>query len=76
MNKDVRTVQLSKRSRLTGETMQIERKEVRCCGEWLRCDNFTTTCPDCGADYNMSGDRLAPREQWGEETGERWRDRY
>ena len=27
------------------------------------------TC-DCGADYNWSGMRLAPRECWGEETGE------
>jgi hypothetical protein len=25
---------------------------------------------ECGADYNMSGQMLAPREQWGEETGE------
>jgi len=24
----------------------------------------------CGADYNWNGTRLAPREQWGEETGE------
>jgi hypothetical protein len=30
---------------------------------------FTNTC-ECGADYNMSGDLLAPRDQWGEETGE------
>jgi hypothetical protein len=30
---------------------------------------FTNTC-DCGADYNGSGQLLAPREQWGEETGE------
>ena len=32
-------------------------------------DGFTNTC-DCGADYNMSGQLLAPRSQWGEETGE------
>lgn len=27
------------------------------------------TC-ECGAEYNLAGQRLAPREQWGEETGE------
>ncbi|KPJ96736.1 MAG: hypothetical protein AMS18_00310 [Gemmatimonas sp. SG8_17] len=48
--------------------------EVECCGEWLRCEGFTTTCPDCGADYNWAGQRLASREQWGEETGETYAD--
>ena len=45
-------------------------RQVKCCGEWLDCDGFTNTCGSCGADYNMSGQRLAPRSQWGEETGE------
>jgi hypothetical protein len=27
-------------------------------------------CPECGTDYSATGQRLAPREQWGEETGE------
>ena len=40
------------------------------CGEEVYLDGFTNTCYECGADYNMSGQRLAPREQWGEETGE------
>ena len=45
-------------------------KTVQCsCGRTVTCSSFTNTCP-CGADYNMSGSRLAPREQWGEETGE------
>lgn len=44
--------------------------EVKCCGEWLDCDRFTNTCELCGTDYNGSGQQLAPREQWGEETGE------
>lgn len=44
--------------------------EVKCCGEWLDCDRFTNTCELCGSDYNGSGQQLAPREQWGEETGE------
>ena len=44
--------------------------EVRCCRQWLRCDLFTNVCNTCGADYNMCGDKLAPRSQWGDETGE------
>jgi hypothetical protein len=44
--------------------------QVLCCGDWLSCCGFTNTCSTCGADFNMSGQRLAPREQWGEETGE------
>lgn len=39
------------------------------CGEEVELTGFTNTCC-CGADYNMSGQRLAPREQWGEETNE------
>jgi len=45
---------------------------VNCpCGEDVDCQSFTNEC-DCGADYNFSGTRLAPRSQWGEETGESW----
>lgn len=43
------------------------------CGRRVTLYGFTNTC-DCGADYNSSGQRLAPREQWGEETGEHWSD--
>jgi hypothetical protein len=39
------------------------------CGQYVDLCGFTNTC-DCGADYNMSGQRLAGREQWGEDTGE------
>jgi hypothetical protein len=39
------------------------------CGEEVVLCGFTNTCV-CGADYNSSGQRLAPRNQWGEETGE------
>lgn len=39
------------------------------CGEKVELSGFTNTC-DCGADYNMSGQRLADRSQWGEDTGE------
>lgn len=40
------------------------------CGEEVPLDCHTNTCDGCGADYNLSGQHLAPREQWGEETGE------
>lgn len=40
------------------------------CGKEVVLSNFTNTCYNCEADYNMSGQMLAPREQWGEETGE------
>jgi hypothetical protein len=40
------------------------------CGEHVTLDGFTCTCENCGADYNSSGQRLAPREQWGDDTGE------
>ena len=39
------------------------------CGKEVELRGFTNTC-ECGADYNDSGQLLAPREQWGEETGE------
>jgi len=42
----------------------------RCpCGASVSLRGFTNTC-GCGRDYNMSGQELAPREQWGEETNE------
>jgi hypothetical protein len=51
-------------------------KIVKCsCGKELPCDNFTNTC-SCGNDYNFNGSMLAPRSQWGEETGEHWTDCY
>jgi hypothetical protein len=40
-----------------------------CCGSHVELYGFTNTC-GCGADFNMSGDMLAARSQWGEETGE------
>jgi hypothetical protein len=39
------------------------------CGEEVILDRFTCTC-ECGVDYNGFGQELAPRSQWGEETGE------
>jgi len=40
------------------------------CGEEVSLDGFTNTCENCGRDYNSCGQELAPRCQWGEETGE------
>jgi hypothetical protein len=40
------------------------------CGAEVQLDGFTCTCESCGADYNMGGQRLAPREQWELDTGE------
>lgn len=39
------------------------------CKRHIQLEGSTNTCK-CGADYNSFGQRLAPREQWGEETGE------
>jgi hypothetical protein len=47
----------------------------RCsCGCEVELYGFTNTCDKCGRDYNMSGQALAPRSQWGEETGESYCD--
>ena len=49
---------------------EVERSIGLCqCGQEVELFSFTNTCK-CGRDYNMSGQRLAPRSQWGEETGE------
>ncbi len=45
------------------------------CSKHVSLSGFTNTC-ECGADYNSSGQLLAPREQWGEETGESLSDIY
>lgn len=43
--------------------------ECNDCGRAVILSGFTNEC-ECGLDYNMSGQELAPRSQWGEETGE------
>lgn len=45
----------------------------RCdCGAFMPWEGYGRDygCDKCGADYNSAGQRLAPRSQWGEETGE------
>ena len=60
----------SRWSEVSNCMIDMERMKIRChCGATLVCQGFTNTC-DCGRDYNMSGDLLADRSQWGEETGE------
>lgn len=50
---------------------QVEPRHGICqCGERVALDSFTCTCPGCGRDYNSSGQLLAPRSQWGDDTGE------
>ncbi len=49
----------------------VKRKLGRCeCGHEVELLKFTNSCGECGRDYNISGVLLAPRSQWGEETGE------
>ena len=53
-----------------GHLIDITAWRFECCGQEFYLDGFTNTCGECGADYNSSGQMLAPRSQWGEETGE------
>jgi hypothetical protein len=53
---------------------EVKAAIIKCnCGQEVYLHGFTNTC-ECGADYNMGGQRLAPRDQWGEETGEHYSD--
>jgi hypothetical protein len=40
------------------------------CAAMVSLERWTNTCDGCGAEYNSDGQRLAPRELWGAETGE------
>jgi hypothetical protein len=52
----------------------VEPAVGRCdCGAEVVLDGFTCPC-ECGRDYNSSGQLLAHRSQWGEETGEELAD--
>tara|TARA_B000000557_G_scaffold224132_1_gene193607 strand:- start:565 stop:1017 length:453 start_codon:yes stop_codon:yes gene_type:complete len=46
--------------------------QIKCCNKWLSLDSFTNTCKHCNTDYSGSGELLAPRHFWGEETGAYW----
>jgi hypothetical protein len=40
------------------------------CGTEVVLATNTNTCDGCGVEYNAWGQKLAPRSQWGWETGE------
>ena len=59
-----------RREEVFNGTRNVSRAVIQCsCGEEVLCYGNTNTC-ECGRDYNMSGQLLAHRSQWGEETGE------
>jgi len=51
----------------------MERTKQCDCGRTVDLDHSTNEC-ECGQLFNSSGQRLAPVEQWGEETGEHYLD--
>jgi hypothetical protein len=54
-----------------GGFMRIISRHGKCkCGATVEFGHFTNTCDKCDRDYNSSGQELAHRSQWGEETGE------
>jgi len=57
------------------EKTKIMLCEGATCTEKIELRHFTNTC-HCGRDYNMNGELLADRDQWGYETGEHWSDCY
>lgn len=51
--------------------MNEDKKVVCYCGEDVYLDSmWANACDECGQEYNGFGQALAPREFWGEETGE------
>jgi hypothetical protein len=55
-----------------GKNPNREYPVVKCdCGAEVHCDNaWANPCEDCDREYGSGGYQLAPRSQWGEETGE------
>lgn len=54
------------------ENTYTEPAAIRCrCGaEVVLYSSWASECEKCGTEYNGGGQALAPRSQWGEETGE------
>ena len=53
------------------DDQKINSRYGKCvCGAEVEFSHFTNTCKKCNRDYNSSGQKLAPRSQWGQETGE------
>lgn len=67
---EVRGRKISPKGVETFRSSYVEPAVGRCsCGREVFLDGFTNTC-ECGLEYNSSGQELAPRSQWGWETGE------
>lgn len=45
-------------------------KNCRCGNVIALTSAWANCCTNCGTEYNGAGQRLAPRSQWGVETGE------
>lgn len=52
----------------------IKNMTIECsCGTKIELvDWWATSCSNCNREYNGGGQELAPRSQWGEETGEKF----
>lgn len=60
-------------NRITKRNDSGRPQEMRCdCGATLEFGSpgSDIECQKCGTEYNSAGQKLAPREFWGEETGE------
>ena len=44
--------------------------KCECGAKVVLSDSWANQCPKCPREFNKSGQLLAPRSQWGEETGE------
>ncbi len=54
----------------TFELIEAQIIECECKAQIQLWDSWANGCDQCGREYNGSGQELAPREFWGEETGE------
>ena len=50
--------------------MRTRIKNCHCGATVHLYSSWANECEQCGTEYNGAGQRLAPRAQWGEETGE------
>jgi hypothetical protein len=54
----------------SGQGFQVVRVVVCACKREVELYSAWSNECDCGTEYNGFGQKLAPRSQWGEETGE------
>jgi hypothetical protein len=61
---------IKERARFRNANGYIEPGQGKCvCGLLVKLTGFTNSC-ECDRDYNLDGGLLAPRSQWGADTGE------